>query len=289
MKTKTLIPSLLLLEAVAVPNANAGPLSGDWSIALGVGNRPLDGLETGIEKYIIDQGYNEIFPEITNAVNLQEYSMIYFTGELSFTPPLHISKRDSIDFILATMNATGFSKKGTENLTLTYPLDNGFEMEVGNYKTNWEVDSPLYWSIGQGIAYDPITFQKGRFHATPGFAVVWGAGYVTESTIDVTAKYETNDLMDFLIFLFEDDILDDFGIVREDEVHITMKGKGPFIHPKGRMAFGYDHVDVVVQGGPRFERINLNVLEQRVSEITRGKAVFNLQGFAGEVLVRYEF
>ncbi len=289
MKTSTTIYSILLLGAVTAPiNAWAEPFSKNYSIALGIGNRPLDGLEAGIEKYIIDQGYNEIFPEITNAVNLKDYSMIYFTCELSFSPDLHIRKKDRLDFIFA-MDATGFSKKGKEDLSPTYMLDNGFEVDVGNYKTKWEVDSPLYFSVGPGIAYAPITFQKGRFHVSPGFAVLGGVGYVTESSIDVTSKYETNELMDFLVLIFGEDIIDDFGIVREEEVHITMKGKGPFIHPKGRIPFGYDQFSFVVQGGPRFERINMSVVEQVDSERTTGSTQFNLNGFAGEILVRYDF
>jgi hypothetical protein len=68
-----------------------------------------------------------------------------------------------------------------------------------------------------------------------------------------------------------------------------MNGKGPFVHPKARIIFGYDQFDFVVQGGPRFERINVDVSEQIDSKITKGSALFNLNGFAGEVLVRYDF
>lgn len=289
MITKNSIYSLLLLGTVALPtNAQAGILSGEYSVALGVGDRPLDGLEAGVEGYIIEQGYNKVFPDITDKINFEKYSMVYLTGELAFSPQFHILKKDRLDVIFA-IDATGFSKEGEEKLTFAYPIDDDFEVKLGDYKTHWEVHSPLYMSLGPEIAYAPTTFQKGRYSVAPGFAVSGGEGYITKSTIDVASRYETNEIMDVLVFLFGEDVIDDLGIVREQEVHITMKGKGPFVSPKGRVTFGYWHGSIVVQGGPRFERIDMRIVEQIDSERTIRRTQFDLDGFAWEVLLRYDF
>ena len=279
----------LLLGAVAVPaNARAGPFSGEYSIALGVGNRPLDGLEEGIEGYIIERGYNKMFPDIIDAVDLHKYSMIYLTCELAFSPNAHVLKKDRLE-VMFDIDATGFSQKWKENLPLTYPLTDDLEIELGEYRTEWEVRAPLYVSLGPGIAYAPTKFQKGRYSLAPGFAVSGGAGYFTKSTIDVASKYETNVIMDFLVLLFGERVIDDFGIVREQDVRVTMKGKGLFVSPKGRVTLGYGHVSLVAQGGPRFEHINMNVVDQIDSERTRESTDFNMNGFASEFFLRYDF
>lgn len=271
-------------------DASAGLyLFNQYSLAFGIGSRPLANVEYGLEDYLAERGYTEQFPGLAESFKLRD-SLTYLMCDFSVIHPnLHIWQKDKIEFL----TEINFSSSVLSNTIDTgkdyFPLYYG-EVDLGDMGIDWGIDLPFYLAAAEGIVYTPFTYPFGMFHVAPQAVLTGGYGYF-HANVDINMNYEPSELMQEAIDQFGQEWFDEnVGIPSKQTIHTTLNGKGFFAHPRIGLDIGYGNVNLILQEGFRFEHSSVKVVESlNGKQIHAGDADLNINGWTSEVLLKYTF
>lgn len=289
-KTLKVLPFVLASGVFSVSNdASAGVLTGDYSLAVGLGERPLAPVEEGLEAYLTKRGYTEQFPGLKKSFVLRE-ELLYGVCDVSLTKPrLHLFDGDTITFVAETNFSSSYLGQDVDTGSDYFPLM--YEaLDLGQMGLNWEIKLPIYLAASGGVVYSPKIFSLGKYSLAPRLEVTGGYGYF-HANVDINMAYSPSDIMNEVIDMYGQEWFDEnVGIPAHQTIHTTLDGHGPFVHPRLGVALHHGKWGLILQGGARFESSSVNVVEYLDGHVLhKGKAHLNISGLTGEALLEYNF
>ncbi|HLC22223.1 MAG TPA: hypothetical protein VJJ79_00430 [Candidatus Nanoarchaeia archaeon] len=284
-------PIILASGMLFMPrDASAGIyLFNQYSLAFGIGSRPLANVEHGLEDYLAERGYTEQFSGLAESFKLRD-SLTYVVCDFSFIQPkLHLWQRDTVQF-LTEVNLSSSKFSSTIDTGKDYFPLNYDEVDLGDMGVDWEIDLPLYLAVAEGIVYTPVTYPIGWFHVAPQVVLTGGYGYF-HANVDINMNYAPSELMQEVIDQFGQEWFDEnVGIPSKQTISTTLDGHGFFAHPRIGFDVGYGNINLILRGGFRFEHSFVKVVESlNGKQIHAGDADLNINGWTSEVLLKYTF